>query len=212
MIHPYAFIRPLERLPDVVGLGHAAIEQLCFRDVAVVYSRHEERLEGDPRADAVAHGLVVEALASAAASVAPIRFGEAFADESRLEAAVEERLSAIEATLERVADCVELGVRVAAPVRRGSVVASNGTAYLQDRLAALHEVDLVMSELHERVASASREASVSSRGVFEAAYLVECGRVAEAEQHVRDFTVAHPELTVVCTGPWAPYSFTGAVS
>lgn len=209
MIHPYAFVRPIERLPDVSGVGGAAIDQLRVRDVAVVHSRHERPRDGDPRADAVAHGLVVEALASVASAVAPVRFGETFADESRLAATIEERLPAIVATLERVAGCVELGVRVAAPVRRASVVAANGTGYLQDRLAALHEHDLVMSGLHEQVASVSREASVSSRGAFEAAYLVERGRVAEAERRVRDFTAAHPELTVVCTGPWAPYSFAG---
>jgi hypothetical protein len=62
------------------------------------------------------------------------------------------------------------------------------------------------------VASASREAHVSSRGAFEAAYLLERGRVAEAERVVRAFADAHPALTVVCTGPWAPYSFAGGVA
>lgn len=212
MIHPYAFIRPIERLPEVSGVDGASIEQHRIADVAVVHSRHEERSVRDPRADAVAHGLVVEALAAIASSVAPVRFGESFADESRLVAAVEERLPAITAALERVAGCVEIGVRVATPAHAPAVVASTGTGYLQDRLAALHEHDVVMTELHERVEAVSREASVSSRGAFEAAYLVERSRVTQAERLVRDFADEHPELTVVCTGPWAPYSFTGGAS
>ena len=212
MIHPYAFVWPIERLPDLTGVAGVAIEQLCLGEVAVVYSRHAGRAAGDPRADAVAHGRVVEALAMVSPSVAPVRFGETFADESRLVAAVEERLPAVSAMLERVAGCVELGVRVAAPVRPSAVVAPSGTEYLQEKLSTLRDHDLVMGELHERVASSSREAVVSSRGSFEASYLVEREHLSEAERLVHDFAAAHPELTVVCTGPWAPYSFTGEPS
>src|ERR1051325_9682075 len=115
MIHPYAFVRPLERLPDVTGVGGAAIEQLRIDGVAVVHSRGGDRPSADPRADAVAHGRVVEALAAVAASVVPVRFGESFAGEAQLAAAVRERLPGIDEALERVAGCVEIGVRVASP-------------------------------------------------------------------------------------------------
>jgi hypothetical protein len=210
MIHPYAFVRPIERLPDVRGVDGAPIEHLRVGDVAVVFSRHDGSSTPDPRADAVAHGLVVEALAAIASSVAPVRFGESFADELRLVAAVEERLPAIAAALDRVAGCVEIGVRVAAPARAAAVVAASGKEYLQERLAALHDHDVLMSGLHEHLESVSREANVSSRGSFEADYLLERDRVAEAERHVRAFAAEHAELTVLCTGPWAPYSFAGA--
>jgi hypothetical protein len=210
MIHPYAFVRPIERLPDVRGVDGAPIEYLRVGDVAVVFSRHDGGSTPDPRADAVAHGLVVEALAAIASSVAPVRFGESFADELRLVAAVEERLPVIAAALDRVAGCVEIGVRVAAPVRAAAVVATSGKEYLQERLAALRDHDVLMSGLHEHLETVSRAANVSSRGSFEADYLLERDQVAEAERHVRAFAAEHAELTVVCTGPWAPYSFAGA--
>ena len=212
MIHPYAFVCPVEQLPDVAGVGGAAIEQLRIDDVAVVYSRAADRPAADPRADAVAHGLVVEALAAVTSSVVPVRFGESFAGVAQLAAAVRERLAGIAQGLEHVAGCVEVGVRVASPARRPVVSASTGTGYLRERLAALQDHDAVLNELHEHLQRASRDAQLSSRASFEAAYLVERHRVEDIERCVQAFAAAHPHLTVVCTGPWAPYSFGGGIS
>ena len=212
MIHPYAFVRPIEQLPGVAGVGGGAIEQLRIEDVAVVYSDAADRSSADPRADAVAHGLVVEALAAVASSVVPVRFGEAFAGVPQLDAAVRERLPGITHALEQVAGCVEIGVRVASPASRPAVPAATGTGYLRERLAALHDHDVVLRELHEHLQNASREDTCASRGTFEAAYLVERDRIEEVERYVQAFAVAHPQSTVVCTGPWAPYSFGGGTS
>jgi hypothetical protein len=38
-------------------------------------------------------------------------------------------------------------------------------------------------------------------------YLVRRGDVGEFARTVDRYAAAHPELTVLCTGPWAPYSF-----
>jgi hypothetical protein len=43
--------------------------------------------------------------------------------------------------------------------------------------------------------------------VSESAYLVPRASVAAVRGLVDRFAAEHPEATVVCTGPWAPYSF-----
>jgi hypothetical protein len=42
------------------------------------------------------------------------------------------------------------------------------------------------------------------------AYLVNRDRVEEFTQRVRDIDKRHPEIELVCTGPWPPYSFADA--
>jgi hypothetical protein len=45
--------------------------------------------------------------------------------------------------------------------------------------------------------------------LLRAAYLVDRGAVEEFVAAVRRLQHRHPELAVVCTGPWPPFSFTG---
>jgi hypothetical protein len=69
---------------------------------------------------------------------------------------------------------------------------------------------VVAGELHEPLARWAR-ASVASAGRDHAvAYLVGNGERAPFEAALAAFVNAHPEVTVVCTGPWAPYSFVEA--
>jgi Gas vesicle synthesis protein GvpL/GvpF len=213
MIRVYAFATQLERLPDTSGVDGRPLEEHVLEDVSAVISRHAAPATGDPRADAVAHGLVVEGLAALAPAVVPVRFGQTFADDDALAAVLRERLDGICGALERVRGCVEIGVRVAgATLPRSAIAASTGADYMQERLARLTEHDAITHELHERLNELARASVQSSRGEFEAAYLLERARVDVAGDAVRRFAESHPELTVVSTGPWAPYSFGGDAS
>lgn len=72
------------------------------------------------------------------------------------------------------------------------------------------EADAVATELHEPLARCARASVVSDSAGYAAAYLVGEDERDDFEQALAEFVAAHPELTVVCTGPWAPYSFTGS--
>jgi gas vesicle protein GvpL/GvpF len=208
VIRVYAFVADLERLPEVRGVDGRPLDRHVLGDVSTVISRHDALAAGDPRADAVAHGLVVEALAALAPAVVPVRFGETFADDAALAAVLRERLDGIRKALERVRGCVEIGVRVAgATLPRSALAASTGTGYMRERLARLAEHDAITHELHERLDELSRASVRATRAEFEATYLLERARVADAQDAVARFAASHPELTVVSTGPWAPYSF-----
>jgi len=209
VIRVYAFVHEAARVPEIAGVDGAPIEQ-HGRGVSAVVSRHERAAAGDPRHEAVAHGLVVEALASVNDAVLPVRFGETFADNQALDAILRDRDDEIRATLARVCGCVELGVRVAGAVpQRAAAAAESGTGYMEARLALLAERDTVVHGLHDELRALARDAVQSERGGFEGAYLVERPRIEAAYEVVQRFTAAHRELTIVCTGPWAPYSFGG---
>ena len=98
---------------------------------------------------------------------------------------------------------------------------ASGTAYLQAKLAVKRslrnrrQVQLEMvRELYATLAShatASRlDAEPSDRQGVSAAFLVRRDRLTSFRVIVGRTADAHPELALLCTGPWPPYSFVGA--
>jgi hypothetical protein len=213
VIRVYAFVSGLDRLPALSGVDGAALEQ-HGTDVTAVVSRHARSLRGDPRRDAVAHGLVVEALMTCADAVLPVRFGETLADEAALDRALAHRGDELRCALEHVRGCVEVGVRVfgSPPDHRVVDGTGTGTGYMRARLAVLGERDAIVRGLHERLERVARAVVEAPGATFEASYLVERAAVDAVQRAVTGFAGAHPELTVVCTGPWAPYSFGGTAA
>jgi hypothetical protein len=81
---------------------------------------------------------------------------------------------------------------------------------MRARLVEERRRDRVVHELHEPLARLARATAVSYRNngsVLEAAYLVPAARAAAFREAVLRLETERPELTVVCTGPWPPYSF-----
>lgn len=148
-----------------------------------------------PECDALRQGLVVEELAQRCDSVLPVRFGERFESDAALRSSVAGRLDALEQRLEELAGCVEIGVRVAAPERRRPAIRT-GTDYMR----AAGERDAAAQGLDRRLRPRAHD---GSNGRYLVARSDVDGFIAEVEQYAAE----HPDLAVVCTGPWAPYSF-----
>jgi len=194
VIDLYAFACGVHGLPDDCGavqLGH----------VAAVFGA----AGGDTREDAVRHGLVVQELVELCDAVLPARFGERFADAAELVEAVTPRLHELEDRLAAVDGCVELAVRVA----RGEQAAGNGTAYMRAGLEAARAASALHALLQERA-----RAAVVARSplLHDACYLVARGDVDDFAHRVTAYGAEHPELNLVCTGPWAPASFAEAAA
>jgi hypothetical protein len=186
MIHLYAFVR------DVSGLD-PGLEARPFGNVVAVTGADEP--------DPLRHGLVVEALLHRADAVLPVRFGERFANEEDLAAAVAPRLEALERQLDHVAGCVEVGVRIVP--RREPAEARGGAAYMRARLSE----QLAAEEVHRALAAQARDSVQNNR---DAGYLVSRSDVGTFSLVVERLLESHPALDVLCTGPWAPYSFAAA--
>jgi hypothetical protein len=192
VIHLYAFTLGLRELPEVDGVA------LAVRELAPVTA-----VAGDT-ADALHHGLVVEALLDRAESVLPVRFGEGFEDDAALTAAVAPRLDALERALAALAGCVEIGVRVLREDDRVPA-AADGAAYMRARA----ESEAAIAGLHRTLRGRAKDsvASGTLRLRHDTGYLVRRDEVPAFAREVDGYAAAHPELTLLCTGPWAPYSF-----
>lgn len=208
MIHLYAFAEGLPALPAVTGVADAPLERIDVDGVVAVFSRHERAELGQTRELALAHGTVIGALDEGAQAVLPVRFGERFDGVEELRAAVRERRIGLDEALARVRGCAEIGLRVLGADAVDRAPATTGAEYMR-RLQDSDASSRVAHDLHRRLEVLSRDARITS-GVgdrLRAAYLVPRARLDAVRQVVETWTAAHPDVSLVCTGPWAPYSF-----
>jgi hypothetical protein len=144
--------------------------------------------------------------------VLPVRFGTVFSGAQKLDEILSRGETAMGAGLDRVEGCVELGLHVLAPHPGGdAAAAANGREYMAARLAAERTRKQLQQGVHEALAplaidQAVREPS-SSDLLFTAAFLVRHDDVEAFRQRVQDLAAAHPDLRLLCTGPWPPYHF-----
>jgi hypothetical protein len=194
LIELYAFACGIHGLPDgcrAAQLGH----------VAAVFGS----AGGETRDDAVRHGLVVQALLETCDAVLPVRFGERFGDVTELVAAVTPRVHELEDRLAAVDGCVELAVRAA----RAEQAVPDGAAYMRAGLQATRAA----SALHALLEDRARAAVVTQSPLLhDACYLVARDDVDDFAARVAAYGAEHPELSLVCTGPWAPASFVEAAA
>jgi Gas vesicle synthesis protein GvpL/GvpF len=194
MIELYAFACGIHDLPEdcrAARLGHVAA---VFGSAA-----------GETREDAIRYGLVVQALVDMCDAVLPVRFGERFTDVTELVDAVTPRLHELEDRLAAVDGCVELAVRIA----RAAPVADDGTAYMRAGLRAARAASTLHALLQERARAA---VVAQSPLLHDACYLVARDDVDDFAHRVAAYGAEHPELNLVCTGPWAPASFAEAAA
>jgi gas vesicle protein GvpL/GvpF len=186
VIYLYAFVRGLREL------DHRFEARPFGRIVAVT---------GGEEPNPVRHGLVVEELLDRADAVLPVRYGEQFASAEDLAAAVVPRQEALEHQLAHVAGCVEVGVRIIPRPEPAS--GGDGAGYMRTRLRE----EAAVEEIHRALAAEARDSVRTSR---DAGYLVERDEIAGFSLAVERLLESHPALDVLCTGPWAPYSFAAA--
>jgi hypothetical protein len=161
-----------------------------------------------PAAGALAHARAVSELMHAH-PVLPARYGLQV-EEAEVEQLLDEHRSGLLQALRRVDGAVELAVRARLPRPHADPGAQSGTAYLRDRLAEGQAVADVVGRLAP-LGALAREAqnTGAERGTLRRAYLVERAEVSDFVDAVRAIDQRHPELELVCSGPWPPYSFSG---
>jgi hypothetical protein len=193
VIHVYGIVDELRELPPVTGVDGAPLERRRVDGVELVVS---DGPGTEVTQDAVLrHAEVVEGLMSRSDAVLPAQFGRPFGDEEDLAEAIRPKAVELARGLDRVRGCVEFGLRVVGPT--DGAEAASGTEYMRARL----EQERALATIDEPLAELAR-ASTSNR-----AYLVPAENVAAFRAAVERLQAEHPELTIVCTGPWPPYSF-----
>ena len=207
-IHVYGIVDGLDELPPVTGLDDAPLERRQVEGLELVLSHADTPPSAEVSREAVLrHAQVVEELNARSAAILPAQLGRAFRDDDELAAAVREHAPQLARGLERVRGCVEFGLRAIPGDGNERLPAGSGKEYMRARLEEARRRDRVAARLHEPLARLARATALRSQGdELNAAYLVARDDVSEFRKAVAGLERT-PELTVVCTGPWPPYSF-----
>lgn len=204
--------------PQHRGLQDAPLIAVRRYGLAAIVSEHE-RLELAPEEDELwAHEAVVEALMEQG-PVLPMRIGSVAADTQAVVALMRERGAEFRRALDGVRGAVELGIRAAtradaaehAPVPVSAGASGPGTAYMAARLSEKTREDDAVERIHEALRPLARRhtSPSTSGGSMRAAYLVDSERVDEFTARVNALQRDLDRVSIACTGPWPPYSFTG---
>jgi hypothetical protein len=206
VIHVYGVVDRLADLPEVAGLDDAPLELVHVAGLDLVVSKAEPTAEISREA-LLRHAEVVEELMQASDAVLPAQLGRAFRDDAELEETVREQAPKLTRALQDVRGCVEFGLRAIPDEGPQDVEAASGVEYMHARLGEMHREDSLVADLHEPLARLARATTLHRRGgELNAAYLVAAEDVAEFRRAAAQVEAA-PGVTVVCTGPWPPYSF-----
>lgn len=181
MIELYAIAqRPGPPLPDI-----ASLRELPCGDLGAICGAAADQSEITE--DALwRHEQIVEAVMETR-DLLPVRYGTRFAREEEAVDVVAARSGTLKAALERVRGAVELSLRVR--TRKPDVSAD------------------IHASLRPLVRESMTRAAADEGELLRAAYLVERDRVPEVRDEVARLQHEHPELSLLLTGPWPPYSF-----
>jgi hypothetical protein len=189
------------------GLEGRPLRKIACGSLAGIVSDHEHR----PQADLGSlwdYERVLEQVIERTAML-PLRYGTSFTDEHELVSAVVAREESLRAALERVRGAVEIAVRAPAEDRGATegehrpdeTGSSPGLTYMRERLEARQRSRRLARELELTLDGLVRAQTQRRGGAH--ALLVERAHVEEVARRAR-------ALGLVASGPWPPFSFTGA--
>jgi len=207
------------------GVGGAPVRLLSLGRLSAAVSDTGEESVAVTEENLLAHNRV-NAAALAGSTPLPFRFGTRAAPERLAEYAASNEAALAEA-LARVRGRVEMGVKLMSKAegegreaegKSEDAAVGRGTAFLLKKRrevlggeAAKLRAEALAAWLAEGVAGLARESSVrfspSEAIVVRAAHLVERERVEEYRRRLRGLRAARPDLRLLASGPWPPYSF-----
>jgi hypothetical protein len=199
------------------GLAQAPLDGLREGLLLAVFSRHAQAT-GEPAPDALwAHERVVERL-MIDRSVLPMRFGTRVGTEDELRRFLSGAHDRLVAALARIAGRVELAVRMLQTESNGNgaprlEAPSSGRDYLLGKLRDGERARRLVTRLHEPLAALAADARLQPPRrpdeVLHGAYLVEPLVVPRFRVAVERLQQREVDMSILCTGPWPPYSFVG---
>ncbi len=233
MLHAYCIRRAADPAPPdgLTGIAGAEVRLVEAGTLGVWYS------EGTAPASVEqlrTHDMVIrEAMRTRTAL--PLRFGTTFRDPEAAVGAVLEREEEFGAVLQRLGQRVEMGMRISRratvtaaegdrdrgrshPKAATPASAGRGRAFLEGRRQALRQEADAREEAAHTLAALSAELSgldapcirtpmADGEVIGLLAHLVHRAEVTTYRRRGEALQRSHPELRIVVTGPWAPYSF-----
>ncbi len=236
MIYVYAIVdRPEEPLPSLLGLHDEELAKVMWQNLVAVVSTFNGTRLAKSGEELWRHEEVVEALMCDRA-VLPVRFGTLLPSRQSLGDVLCRAYPTLIDDIERVRGQVEIGMRFLTAIELDTAAGTaarncvqslavdgtgSGSAYLWARLAKERaardrqraKLDLVREafDLLASHANASRlDNAPDDLNGASAAFLLPRDRLLLFRDVVSHVANEHPELALLCTGPWPPYSFVTA--
>jgi hypothetical protein len=206
------------------GLDGTKIHNVSFRGISVLISDMDPNRIADSIQNATAHQKVVDAALRLTKSVIPCRFGTLFADNGSILRFIEENYAPLDAKLSELEGKIEVSVQAifhtqVNPDPISSRQGDTGRSYLlrkkeqSDAVRELEEeADRLSRDINQALSPLWSDVKAHKRSARESLLLNICYLLAQqnlpalklAYQEFRD---RNPELKLLYTGPWAPYSF-----
>lgn len=229
MIYVYAITEHPCAMPadGIRGLDDRPLATRSVGSITAVHSECDSRPATPTAENLWRHEAVVEALMRNCDAVLPARFAMVVADERMLDEALAQHIEPLAAGLARVRGCVELGLRVLwqRPTESQSPAqpADSGRSYMAARLdderrrrATRERAEQIATTLHDALAPLARDATRRvlpiDDVVMSSAYLVAREGAEQFATRARELSSHHPNLRLLCTGPWPPYHFAPALT
>ena len=190
---------------DAPVLDEDGLALLADGDLAMVVGPAQGTASRD---DALAHGRIVEQVASAA-DVLPIRYGATAADTDAARALLREHGSAWAARLQKVEGCAEIAIRAAPRASEAEAErAESGAEHMARLVSRTRLLDGAENELGELLTGRCRVVRrLAGHEELRLSCLVERANVEPVRSLLEEWASARTDMLVTVTGPWAPYSF-----
>lgn len=228
MKYIYCLASPVAASPVLPrGLGGREVQPISCRSIsALVSDMAATHLVGNA-SNALEHQAVVQAAVQLSSAVMPCRFGTLLADEAQLLALLQQHYAAYEAELARLRDKLEVGVQaifsgsqVDPEPALGAVGLTAGTQYLlakrrqSEASRAWHDtaedfaqtLNVATTPLWTEVKAQKRP--LQQGLLLSLCYLVQRDQVSAFRHIYEQVRRSSPQLKLLYTGPWPPYSFT----
>jgi hypothetical protein len=218
----YCVVPPDHAVPaGLIGLEGTAVERIVTDGIGLWVSRGDKPLPGVGAVKA--HNVVVEAAVSEQVTPVPLRFGQWLENEETLMVALHEKAPVYAARLAEFAGCLEFGLRLIDPNEQGARVvqetpATSGLEYMRalqesSRLAdsKRSRAEQVHAQVRELLNGLVREERVeegrTAHAVLTLSHLVARQSFDAYRERARGIREAFPDLRMLLSGPWPPYSF-----
>lgn len=235
MKYVYCLTRNIESTDEFPsGLGDMKVYQVKFQNTSVLVSNMDcTELQLDVRIlddiqNVLVHQKVVQKAWELSISIIPCRFGTILASEEKIISLLEKHYEILENELKRLEDKLEVSVRAIfsesdiKEAKREEVEnqKSNGIKYLlekKEKFDVVRELDAKAKKFKRRLNEATeslwteiktQKRSLDNGLLFSIYYLMDRDSLSPFRLSYQHFKEKHPELNLLYTGPWPPYSFT----
>jgi hypothetical protein len=213
--HVYC-ITPASHLPVITGIEGRPVAAVQEGSLAAWVSEHDARPEASVESAKRHNEVVVSAMTQEVTPV-PVRFGQWLRDDAALRESIRTSHDDWMERIRTFGGAAEYGIRIFDPAREAdeaAATATTGTEYM----AALARKQKRAGEQSEAVAALSAavsglvadekiEALRTGHGVASVAHLVHPANLDAYREAVDQVRTRMPELRLLSSGPWPPYSF-----